>query len=737
MALVAKTLTLDITPGAIPQVVNVSEYDENREYTVTLIDEGGVYQIPSGTTATVEGTIGGNAFSESAIVSGNTITFTLSESMTAKAGDVWCKIKLTKDSKPIQTCAFILRCDRAGAEAGAVIGASGFEEQIAEAAGAWLEDQGFTSPTIGVTEITGGHRVTVTDYEGSESFDVMDGEDTGVEVDTTLSVAGDAADAKATGDALKSLGWGEMIPISVAMNSGYLDTQGRYAAPTSNAEEYSDFIRTAPGEKFSFDISFSASHPVWFRVCVYDASKQFISHQAYQGTANVQNIEFTVPNGNAAYLAFTFRTFNDVQEFVAKKSRPVTDKFLELSGVPADAKAAGDAIDENAAVENLIVHSGMISGYISNNSGTIAVASNVSVEKTTDFIAINPNTIYIFKQFFSESITGDAWVAYLFYDSNKSPVGSRYGATQSTELDLFGRRRVVVEVSTTNTSAAYVRVSFRTYGYDCKPMFYRGNKEQSYKQNINDLVTVTQSLPSPVSIKFPFKSINHRGYRENGAPENTIPAYRASKAFGFDFVETDVYETADGAFVCWHDDTITIDGTSKRVTECTLSEIRSVDLGSGEYAGTKVPTFEEFAACCRALDLYPYVELKTLSESGVAQVVGICKNYGILEKTTWISFNVNLLFYVSQAHRMARVGLIGRNGTTAANAAVLKNGVNEVILDTSEMTAARAADCLEKGIGYEVWTLDNASTIIGLPPYCNGVTSDRTIAQKVLSDSYI
>lgn len=141
MALVHKALRLDITPGVIPQVVNVSEYDENREYTVTLIDEGGVYEIPSGTTATVEGSIGGNAFSESATVSGNTIMFTLSESMTAKAGDVWTKIKLVKDSKPIQSCAFILRCDRAGVEADTVINAPGFAEQLDAAAQRYFASQ--------------------------------------------------------------------------------------------------------------------------------------------------------------------------------------------------------------------------------------------------------------------------------------------------------------------------------------------------------------------------------------------------------------------------------------------------------------------------------------------------------------------------------------------------------------------------------------------------------------------
>lgn len=148
MALVNRTFTLDITPGAIPQVVNVSEYDQNRQYTVTLVDEGGVFEIPSGTTAKVEGTIKGSPFSVDATVSSNTVTFTLSESMTAKAGDVWCKIKLVKDSKPIQSCAFILRVDKAGVEAGAVIGAPGFEEQIQDAVDDWLDENGLLVATI-------------------------------------------------------------------------------------------------------------------------------------------------------------------------------------------------------------------------------------------------------------------------------------------------------------------------------------------------------------------------------------------------------------------------------------------------------------------------------------------------------------------------------------------------------------------------------------------------------------
>lgn len=72
------------------------------------------------------------------------------------------------------------------------------------------------SPTITITSIEGGHRVTITDVNGTKSFDVMDGADgkdgtsstgggSSVELDTTLKVSGKAADAGAVGEQLSSL----------------------------------------------------------------------------------------------------------------------------------------------------------------------------------------------------------------------------------------------------------------------------------------------------------------------------------------------------------------------------------------------------------------------------------------------------------------------------------------------------------------------------------------------------
>lgn len=135
MALVTTDFNINITPGAMPPVVHVSEYDIGRSYTVELIGENNdAFTIPTGTTATIEGTLNGVVgFSAPATISNNKVVFALTESMTAYAGKAWCKIKLTLNDEPIQTCAFIIAVDRAGVESETVIGAPGFEEQIKDA----------------------------------------------------------------------------------------------------------------------------------------------------------------------------------------------------------------------------------------------------------------------------------------------------------------------------------------------------------------------------------------------------------------------------------------------------------------------------------------------------------------------------------------------------------------------------------------------------------------------------
>lgn len=139
MALVYKDISIDVNPGKAPQTIHVSQYDINRQFNVTLTDDGTPLNIPAGITAVVEGSIGRYSFRENATVSNNVVTFILSEAMTANKGKVWTKIKLTEQGHPLSTCAFWLDVDRAGVEAGNVIGAVGFDQQLKDGVAEYMD----------------------------------------------------------------------------------------------------------------------------------------------------------------------------------------------------------------------------------------------------------------------------------------------------------------------------------------------------------------------------------------------------------------------------------------------------------------------------------------------------------------------------------------------------------------------------------------------------------------------
>lgn len=91
-------------------------------------------------------------------------------------------------------------------------------------------------------------------------------------------------------------------------------------------------------------------------------------------------------------------------------------------------------------------------------------------------------------------------------------------------------------------------------------------------------------------------NIAHRG-ASGHAPENTMGAFQKGFEMKADYIELDVQMTKDGELVVIHDTTVdrTTNGTGK-VSDLTLEEIRQLDAGSWfseDYAGEKIPTFEE------------------------------------------------------------------------------------------------------------------------------------------------
>ena len=271
-------------------------------------------------------------------------------------------------------------------------------------------------------------------------------------------------------------------------------------------------------------------------------------------------------------------------------------------------------------------------------------------------------------------------------------------------------------------------------------------------RNITDPLNIA---PKP----FEVLSINHRGFNRV-APENTLAAFKLSKKQGFDFVETDVRFTSDGVPVLLHD--ISINRTARNadgseisstinIADITYATALTYDFGiwkGAEYAGTKIPTLEEFMRLCRVLGLHPYFDLyDACSEAKSQKIYDTIKACGMEHNVTYVSSAYSALSYMAELAPNGRYGLVSwdTDPTTGLNAShwidILKGkGVKNIFLSadlsTTNLSLFKAL-CEEKGVALEAYCPNTEAEILNLDPFITGVTSDTLIAKNVLRDGNI
>ena len=171
---------------------------------------------------------------------------------------------------------------------------------------------------------------------------------------------------------------------------------------------------------------------------------------------------------------------------------------------------------------------------------------------------------------------------------------------------------------------------------------------------VSEISTINEIFPS-IFKQDRFILEAHRGFSYE-FPENTTLAFeKAGMSSFFDAIETDVRQTKDGFLVCMHDSTINRTTTgSGVVSSLTLAELENyfINGGSGwndKYENQlKVPTFAEFLAICKKYDKVPYIELKSLSNDGIASVIKTLHDSGFADGTYVLtSFSLNSLKYAS------------------------------------------------------------------------------------------
>lgn len=242
--MVSQAYTISTVKNTVPPRVKMSQYDTgSRTIVFSVVDGSGTAVDLTGLSVTVEGTrIDGHAFAAACTVDDNTASFTESVDMTNVAGDHPAELVIRQSGQRLGTMNFILSVEAAAMDENASITPEdeslfnqlygSVDDAIAEVDGA--KDDALQEIAQGLASgapLTANTVAAMTDtdavylYTGSESGYtagswyyyngtawVVGGVYGAGTTDTTLSLSGVAADAKATGERIEQLE-GALTPI--------------------------------------------------------------------------------------------------------------------------------------------------------------------------------------------------------------------------------------------------------------------------------------------------------------------------------------------------------------------------------------------------------------------------------------------------------------------------------------------------------------------------------------------
>lgn len=141
--------------------------------------------------------------------------------------------------------------------------------------------------------------------------------------------------------------------------------------------------------------------------------------------------------------------------------------------------------------------------------------------------------------------------------------------------------------------------------------------------------------------------IAHRGFSCQ-APENTAAAIEKAADYGFDTIEIDIRQTADGVWVVSHDDNIS-DMTDKsgNISSYTYYDLITATVDNGanhkNYSDLKILTLEEALSLCLKHNIKPMIEIKSYTAEGLNHLIELIDKNGFTESCSIASFDRNVL----------------------------------------------------------------------------------------------
>lgn len=231
------------------------------------------------------------------------------------------------------------------------------------------------------------------------------------------------------------------------------------------------------------------------------------------------------------------------------------------------------------------------------------------------------------------------------------------------------------------------------------------------------------------------KIVAHRGYwRTDGSAQNSITSLQKAAAVGCYGSEFDVWLTADGVPVVFHD--ATIDGI--RIEDTTFATLMNHRLQNGEF----IPTLQQYLTegakiegCQLILEIKPH--RNEVRDKRIADMcVELVRTLGLEKKTEYISFSKVVCQRLHEISPESKVAYL--NGELAP-AQIKEMGLTGI--DYNEKVFVKHPEWLQEakqlGVEVNVWTVDGEENLrhhVNLEGVDLITTNDPEILKGILAE---
>jgi glycerophosphoryl diester phosphodiesterase len=203
--------------------------------------------------------------------------------------------------------------------------------------------------------------------------------------------------------------------------------------------------------------------------------------------------------------------------------------------------------------------------------------------------------------------------------------------------------------------------------------------------------------------------VAHRGV-SGLETENTAAAFIAAGNRTHYGVETDIWRTADGRFLCNHDGrTGRICDVDLVIEQSSFDELRALTLrdkdGKSDRAELMLATPAEYRKICEKYGKHCVPELKSnFTEDEIRQILAIFDGY--LENTTFIAFNIANLDLVRSVKPDQKCQFLAGSWNDDYPQMLAERRMDLDIAWTA-LTEERVKACHDRGIEVNCWTVDD------------------------------